>query len=266
MFDIKKYFNIISQKIQLDSDLIAKSFSSHHPSSGQNKEKLVLELLNKCLPSRYIVDTGLVVDSEGNHSHESDLLIADGLNDFPFFSKTSKSIWFAESIYAAIEIKSKLGPIELDDSLEKCKCFKNLKRKFDESTQPRITDSLFIIWAFDCDSNESVKSNLINKISNIPVNERPDMVIVPNRFFIKMGQYRDLTEYGQVGSNEYKTNGYLKKQMDLNNRQFMTCWDLGENAVMTFILYLTNWLKMAGSRSANLFDYLKPDEVFGKEF
>lgn len=266
MFDIKKYFNIISQKIQLDSDLIAKSFSSHHPSSGQNKEKLVLELLNKCLPSRYIVDTGLVVDSEGNHSHETDLLIADGLNDFPFFSKNYKSIWFAESIYAAIEIKSKLGPAELDDALEKCRCFKNLKRKYDESIKPRIRESLFIIWAFDSDSNESIKNNLIDKISDIPVNEQPDLIVVPNRFFIKMGQYRELTEYGQEESIEYKTKGYLKKEMDLNNHKFMTCWDLGENTVLTFILYLTNWIKMAGSRSAYLFDYLNPGEVFGNEF
>lgn len=266
MFDMKNYFTAISKKIQLESDLISNSFSTHRPSSGQNKEKLVLELLEKSLPSRYIVDSGLVVDSEGGHSHETDLLIADGLNDFSFFSKTSKSIWFVESVYAAIEIKSKLGSVELDDAIEKCRCFKNLKRKFDESTKPKISDSLFVIWGFDCGSNESLKKSVTEKILHIPVNERPDIIVVSNRIFIKMGLYRELTEYGQENSDYYKTKGCLKKQMDIKNQKFMTCWDLGENAVLTFMLYLTNWLKMAGSRSARLFNYLPPGEEFGKEF
>lgn len=266
MFDMKNYFTAISKKIQLESDLIAKSFSTHRPSSGQNKEKLVFELLEKSLPSRFIVDSGLVVDSEGGHSHETDLLIADGLNDFSFFSKTSKSIWFVESVYAAIEIKSMLDTVALDDALEKCRCFKKLKRKFDESTKPKITDSLFVIWGFDCGSNESLKENVSKKISNIPKNEQPDMIVVSNRIFMKMGLYRELTEYGQENSDCYKTAGYLKKQKDLENRTFMTCWDLGENSVLVFMLYLTNWLKMAGSRSAYLFNYLPPGEEFGKEF
>lgn len=266
MFDIKNYFTTISKKIQLESDLIAKSFSTHRPSSGQNKEKLVLELLERSLPSRYVVDSGLIVDSEGGHSHETDLLIADGLNDFSFFSKTFKSIWFVESVYAAIEIKSMLGSAELDDAIEKCRCFKKLKRKFDESTKPQITDSLFAIWGFECCSNESMKKSVSEKISNIPVDEQPDIIVVSNRLFMRMGLYREFTEYGQENSDYYKKDGFLKKQKDIENHKFMTCWDLGENTVLTFMLYLTNWLKMAGSRSANLFNYLQPGEEFGTEF
>ena len=83
---------------------------------------------------------------------------------------------------------------------------------------------------------------------------------------MRMGLYREFTEYGQENSDYYKKDGFLKKQKDIENHKFMTCWDLGENTVLTFMLYLTNWLKMAGSRSANLFNYLQPGEEFGTEF
>ena len=111
-----------------------------------------------------------------------------------------------------------------------------------------------------------MKKSVSEKISNIPVDEQPDIIVVSNRLFMRMGLYREFTEYGQENSDYYKKDGFLKKQKDIENHKFMTCWDLGENTVLTFMLYLTNWLKMAGSRSANLFNYLQPGEEFGTEF
>ena len=111
-----------------------------------------------------------------------------------------------------------------------------------------------------------MKKNVSDEILNIPIDEQPDIIVVSNRLFMKMGQYRELMEYGQENSGYYKTEGCLKKQKDIENNEHMTCWDLGENAVLTFMLYLTNWLKMAGSRSAKPFNYLPSGEVLGKEF
>ena len=264
-FNIVDYFSSLSDEIKQKSGLIAKSFSSHHLSSGQNKEKLVSELLKDYLPTRYCVDTGLIYDSNGNISRETDLLIADGLNNAPLFRESEKHLWFVEAVFAALEIKSKLTPSEFDNCLDKCRQFKRMERKFDELVQPRIKESLFIIWAFDIDSNETIKNNISTKISEIPEEERPDCIVVPGRLYIKMGQYRNLTEYGQEGSQSFLSNGHLKKQQDFENGIYMTFWDLGDNSVLVFLLYLLNWLKGAGQRAARLINYLPPNMQFGKE-
>jgi len=264
-FNIVEYFSSLSDEIKLKSGLIAKSFSSHHLSSGQNKEKLVSELLKDYLPARYCVDTGLIYDSNGNISNETDLLIADGLNNAPLFRESEKHLWFVEAVYAALEIKSKLNPNELDNCLDKCRRFKRMERKFDELVQPRIRESLFIIWAFDSDSNETIKNNILSKIIQIPEEERPDCIVVPGRFYIKMGQYRNLTEYGLEGSQSFISSGHLKKLQDLENGIYMTFWDLGDNSVLVFLLYLLNWLKGAGQRAARLINYLPPNMQFGRE-
>ena len=142
MFNMVDYFTSLSESIKEQSNLIAKSFNFHHLSSGQNKENLVADMLKKFLPPRFEVGSGFLVDREGGVSNESDLLIADGLNNTPFFKDSDKPIWFAESVYAVVEVKSTLSSEELDNCLKKCRHFKKMKRKFDDLLQlkARIED------------------------------------------------------------------------------------------------------------------------------
>lgn len=78
------------------------------------------------------------------------LLIADQLNNAPLYPESNNKLWLVESIYSLIEVKTNLEPLNIKDAIKKCVKFKRLKRVSQNvPSQPRITDSLFILWAFN---------------------------------------------------------------------------------------------------------------------
>ena len=106
--------------------------------------------MKEYLPKAFSIGTGLILSSEGEFSNQADLLIADQLNNAPLYPESNNKLWLVESIYSLIEVKTNLEPLNIKDAIKKCVKFKRLKRVFQNvPSQPRITDSLFILWAFN---------------------------------------------------------------------------------------------------------------------
>ena len=118
---------------------------------------------------RFGISTGFVISHDGMFSKQADLVVVDEQNNSPLYPNTTNKIWPVESVYALIEVKTKLDPRELRDAIDKGRTFKRLPRKFCDtwSRQP-IRDSLFVIWAFESDSVKTTKAHLVNYSARCP--------------------------------------------------------------------------------------------------
>lgn len=92
-------------KVQLNTN---REIIKHPVSKGDALENVWIEWLKKYLPNRYCVDKAIIIDSEGNLSHQIDLVIYD--QQYTPFVFTQNGIHYipAEGVYAVFEIKPDL--------------------------------------------------------------------------------------------------------------------------------------------------------------
>lgn len=110
-----------------------REFINHPGSKGDALEEAWIEWLRKYLPNRYSVDKGIVIDHEGNTSHQIDIIIYD--NWFTPFIFTQNGFHYipAEGVYAVFEVKPNLkGNVEEKTYIEyagdKIESVRKLKR------------------------------------------------------------------------------------------------------------------------------------------
>ena len=265
---LEDYLADVAEEMARKSQAIRRDFARHRPSAGDNRQDLVAGLLQDILPKRFGIGTGLVLSSDGMFSNQADLVIVDRLNNAPLYPDRTNQLWPVEAVYALIEVKAHLNPSDIADAVEKGRNFKALAREFgagpDFRTQS-IKDSLFIIWAFESPRPVTVKENLIEALSVVPVGEQPDFVVVPDRLVAQAGQYSELSRLGQPGS-EHRRNLEVQHGQELLGvpGQPLKVYDLGKNSLMAWYVWCDSWLRMAGPRVANPLSYLAPNSHFGK--
>lgn len=82
-----------------------RKFILHSGSKGDSLENVWIDWLRKYLPNRYCVDKAIIIDSNGDLSHQLDLVIYD--QQYTPFVFTQNGIHYipAEGVYAVFEVK-----------------------------------------------------------------------------------------------------------------------------------------------------------------
>lgn len=265
---IDYYFSEIAEELKRESDRVKMGFSTHALSAGENREDIVRDFLRNYLPEAYGIDTGLILSSDGEYSNQADLIIFDQLYNTPLYPNSTNKLLLIESIYSLIEVKTHLNPESIKDSIEKCKRFKMLKRNFSPlPNTPRIKDSLFILWAFNGPSNETIKKNILDCYKNLDIEEQPDFIIIPDKVLVSSGTFKKLSHFGMDGSEFQR--GILKDNPGKSYEELFDTvefLDLGINTLFTWLVWITSWLKAAGTRSAPLESYVDPKKIYGNKF
>lgn len=120
-------FETIAKKIQADFERTKRI--PHQPTKGTARERFVTShFLDEYLPKKYSVGSGLIADSKGNFSKQQDLIVYDGFN-FPVMQDLQDNkLFFAEQVFATIEVKSTLNNDEIVDILYKASSVASLQR------------------------------------------------------------------------------------------------------------------------------------------
>lgn len=262
---LPEYLSDVAREMRSKSASIRRDFASHHLSAGENREDLVAQFLVDHLPRKFGVSSGMVISHDGAFSNQADLVVVDTLNNSPLYAATRNQLWPVEAIYALIEVKTSLNPADVSDAIAKGRRFKTLKRRFCEAGQDqRITDSLFVIWGFDCPSPATFKQNLFAALSGVPRPEQPDLIVVPDRIIARAGTYLELSRLGQP-SSPYRAQLHAQHgpNLDALVPEPAEVGDLGENSLLAWYVWFDSWLRQAGSRLTNPVAYLPPDQIFG---
>ena len=128
--DIGRLFHGLQN--QMRSKLItARENISHSSTMGDASELNWIELFRKYLPTRYSVDKGQVLDSQGHQSEQIDVVIYDRHYSPFFFNETNVKYFPAESVYAIFEVKQELSKDHLKYAGKKTASVRNLHRTSD---------------------------------------------------------------------------------------------------------------------------------------
>jgi hypothetical protein len=252
----RPYFADVAAALRARSGSIRRDFSTHRPTAGAHREDLVREFLTDHLPSRFGIRQGLAISQAGLFSPGGDVFIVDHLNNAPLYGASRQQLWPVEAIYALVEVKTTLGRTELVDAVRKGRAFKCLDRHAFDLQQPkRIAEPLYAIWGFDAPSNETFAENLVEVIADVPLDERPDLVVVPERLVATSGRYLEVSRLGQASSPNRTALAEafgepLARLLPVANIQF------GPDALLAWYTWLDSWLRRAGDRHADPVRYV----------
>ena len=262
---LAEYLEDVAEEMRHESAAIRRDFAKHRPSGGANREDLVKRFLTGHLPKRFGVSTGLVISHDGLFSNQADLVVVDDQNNAPLHPQSRNKLWPVEAVYALIEVKTELSPSELAKAIRSGRNFKRLRRAFCTTKSPQIiNDSLFVIWSFESPSPQTLKTNLLQALSEVPPAEQPDLVVVPDRLVAKSGSYLELARLGQPNS-PYRRQLQYQHGSDLSALlpEPVDVFDLGKDSLLAWYVWFDLWLRQAGTRFTDPIAYLPPNRTWG---
>lgn len=138
----ERYYHAVWARIE--SEVLAiNGLFNHQGVKGSGNERVLLDLLRKFLPKRYAIDTGVVVDRNGNQSKQCDIVIYDALNYPELLSLTSAKFFPVDFVYATIEVKTTLDAqktLEAADNIRSVQSLDYIKQSFRQSPTTPIEE------------------------------------------------------------------------------------------------------------------------------
>ncbi|MCX6669354.1 MAG: hypothetical protein NTV25_06055 [Methanothrix sp.] len=160
---------IVSSKIDAAIDEAKKASGvTHSGVKGSIREITLKNLFKPLLTAIADLGTGTIIDSKGNQSQETDIIIysRDILPPILFYDKSDTGIYPAETCIYAVEVKSKATAANLRDALEKAETLRRIAYVsgfLDPAGRPvqhELTPIVPAFFAFDSDLTETGKSEL----------------------------------------------------------------------------------------------------------
>lgn len=125
--DLAKLFNGLQNQMHTKLSTIREGVS-HGTTVGNASELKWINMFKDYLPTRYSVDTGHVLDSQGNQSDQIDIVIYDRHYSPFFFNEDGVKFFPAESVYAVLEVKQDLTKKDIEYAGKKAASVRRLHR------------------------------------------------------------------------------------------------------------------------------------------
>lgn len=161
MFNPQEFLKELGQ--DLVSEFSRGSYGTTPGLIGAARETAVRKQLIKLLPEVVSIGSGCIIDSYGNTSKQQDVVVYER-NQCPVFSindSADATYYPCESVIAIGEVKSTLGRKELEDSFQKIKSAKELRRYIEDTLNWRKYGS-----NIGMAGAESERFNQIKKVSD----------------------------------------------------------------------------------------------------
>ena len=186
---------------------------THPGNKGTSVEDSFRTFLREYLPSRLKIGNGEIIDSNGQRSGQTDVVIIS--EDHPFLlTPNSPNLFFVEGVCAVAEVKTKLTSSGLTNAIENSCKFKKLEMVIGSGTIASSNDSdlerfykcpPWFIVAFESSlSLDSIKNKIVKfmKDNTVKTNRLVDAVFVLNRGWIinfgdGKGSFQFLTQKGK---------------------------------------------------------------------
>ena len=100
----------------------------HSGNRGSSLEASVRSFLRQYLPARYRIGHGEIIDQDRRISSQMDVVAAN--EEHPYiFEEGELALFFIEGVSAVGEVKTQLTSQGLQDTIEKCICFRSLQTR-----------------------------------------------------------------------------------------------------------------------------------------
>lgn len=247
--NLKNYF--IQQADLLDCESSGANLTKHPTDTGDNREFLIKRFFDEHLPfrSRAFIGGKIFDSSNEEESSQVDLII---YNEFtPRFHHLNKTLYMAEGVYAAIEVKSMLTKTVINGSKGKkslfdyCSSVKRLSKKFSsggfyDSKGAPLEKIYFGIFAYKSNLNPQEIINETNhyyELNNMGKEFKIDFICVNKKFTII---FNKVNEAGWAVKKTKEKNKYV-----ISEEGDLALWEM-----FLLILKQTNQLGLIPDYSA----------------
>lgn len=208
--NIKQLFKNVSAKLMQEFQETEETLN-FPPDRGGQREEAIRKFLNEKLPRRYGISKGFVVSHEGIQSDQCDVIIYDADTSPIFYTDVNQEILPIESVYAVIQVKSRLTPTSLDKAIKNIKSFKQIPRKGVISvplgpgggisigySQP-INRKIGVLMSYslgspyDSKTIDEVSTKIIEKVKGESINDRIDFICIVDKGVIVPVKQQDQT-------------------------------------------------------------------------
>jgi hypothetical protein len=115
---VEQYWSGVQRRLQAEVDGF-NSLISHQGEKGRENELSLARVLGSLIPSRYGVGSGLIFDSKGHESSQTDIVLFDAVDEPAILAQTNQVLYPVENVCGAIEVKTSVGKSEIEDIGEK---------------------------------------------------------------------------------------------------------------------------------------------------
>jgi hypothetical protein len=122
---LESYWLGVLDRLQAEVDILSR-LVDHAGEMGRENEVALQRILERLLPRKYGIGTGLLIDSKGGYSKQMDIVIHDQDMHPAFFSQTTTLLYPHEVVYGVIEVKTNLRKRDIDDIKRKCRSIREL--------------------------------------------------------------------------------------------------------------------------------------------
>jgi hypothetical protein len=227
----------------------------HLLSRGEFRENELAELLRPHVPGRFGRSSGEVTNRTGESSRQQDLLITDAALASPFLSSGRLGVHPIESIYASLEIKTRVDRSGISDAVGNLASLKAL-----QSSEPRAMTSLgsgmlgfgetaqkpfggIVAFASDVSLDSACRA-FLDASRRLPPLDRPNVLFVLDQFTVLWGTDDQKIELDpQAGQASLQV------------------FEAGEDSILIFYVALSEWLRAYQPPPLDLLAYLNASGV-----
>ena len=187
---------------RIEADLNDSRLIDHRGDRGEFREQVIANFLRPFLPTCYGLRSGAVFAADGSGSRQMDVVLYDAVFSNVLFSDSANSLFPAEAVFGAIEVKSDLSSATLDESIENIRSLKTLQRAPSDMcdilpfrrlgmgagltfSPEQRNPYLGICFAFDGLVGETVEGALNGRITSRPTDDE----LLPNFVFNYRREY-----------------------------------------------------------------------------
>ena len=127
---LEQYWSGVLRRLQTEVDTFNRLIA-HSATMGSENEVSLARVLERLLPGRYGVGSGLLVDRYGGFSKQMDIIVYDRADEPALMAQTNQVLFPVENVRFCIEVKTRLDREEIEDAEEKRRSIRALSTPVD---------------------------------------------------------------------------------------------------------------------------------------
>lgn len=123
---VEQYWTGVASQLQVEAGVFSR-LVGHNGEMGRANELALAQLVASLLPSAVGVGTGVIIDSAGNRSAQTDLVIYDKGSQPQILAHSTQLLFPVETVLAAVEVKTTVDAAAIVESGKKFETVRNLR-------------------------------------------------------------------------------------------------------------------------------------------
>lgn len=167
---IEQYWSGVQRRLQAEVDGFNRLIS-HQGEKGRENELSLARLLASLVPARYGVGSGLIFDSQGAESSQSDIVLFNAIDEPAILAQTNQVLFPVENVRGVIEVKTSAGKTEVEDIGVKVASVRSLN--------PAIGDlPLYAAVGYNATVSAATLAGHLRALKTPDGDRRPDLFLV----------------------------------------------------------------------------------------